>query len=84
MNLVERSYLIEKMKPCFPSKGNGMRKRAGLLPAPYATARTHHQRSRRRSDTLSGADVINDPDIPVNALVDEVYEPDTKGPDVID
>jgi hypothetical protein len=35
-------------------------------------------------DTLPGADVINDPDIPVNAPVDEVYEPDTEGPDVVD
>jgi hypothetical protein len=28
--------------------------------------------------------VINDPDIPVDGPVDDVYEPDIEGPDVVD
>jgi hypothetical protein len=35
-------------------------------------------------DTVPGDDIINDPDIPVDAPVDDVYEPDSEGPDVVD
>jgi hypothetical protein len=35
-------------------------------------------------DTLPGADIIDDPDIPVDAPVDDVYEPDIEGPDAVD
>jgi hypothetical protein len=35
-------------------------------------------------DSLPGADIIDDPDIPVYAPVDDVYEPDTESPDVVD
>jgi hypothetical protein len=34
--------------------------------------------------TVPGDDVINDPDIPVDAPVDDVYEPDSEGPDIVD
>lgn len=29
-------------------------------------------------------EIINDPDIPTDAPVDDVYEPNTEGPDVVD
>jgi hypothetical protein len=35
-------------------------------------------------NTTPGGDVINDPDIPVDAPVDDVYEPNIEGPDVVD
>jgi hypothetical protein len=34
--------------------------------------------------TTPGSEIINDPDIPVDAPVDDVYEPDSEGPAIFD
>lgn len=34
--------------------------------------------------TTPGNEVINDPDIPVDAPVDDVYEPDSEGSAIVD
>ena len=35
-------------------------------------------------DTIPGAEIMKDPNIAVDALVDDVYEPNSEGPDVVD
>ena len=51
-----------------------------------AAARDLLLRSRRRPrpKMQPPEPVINDPDIPVDAPVDDVCEPDIEGPDVVD
>jgi hypothetical protein len=34
--------------------------------------------------TTPGSEVINDPDIPLDAPVDDVYEPSPEGPAIVD